>query len=180
MLSCNISVLFYKQDFQLCTDALWDTTLRRGTWIHGRELGRKPHHCLSLLSKRTTTKWGAAAHQYCDSASSAVTDSHSTVLAEVEGITGTLLKYVYMSCFIHKQKLALSTLHSETARALKLCQYFCLPAADCTIHPLQLAADFFIWKANQSIFLNRLNLHSTIKNVNRHQLHSVALKSMPN
>lgn len=135
----------FKQDFQLYTDAFWGTKLRGETWIQGRELARKPCHCLSLLSKRTATKWGAAAHQYCDLASCAVTDSHSTVLAEVEGITGTLLKYVYMSCFIHKQKLAQFTLHSETARALELCQYFCLPAADCTSHPLQLAADFFIW-----------------------------------
>lgn len=141
---CNISVQFYKQYFHLCTDAFWGTKLRRGTWMHGREIASEHCHCLSLLSKRTTTKWGAAAHQYCDLASSAVTDSHSTVLAEVEGITATLLRYVYMSCFSHKQKLVLSTLHSETARALKLCQYSCLPAADCTIHPLQLAADFCI------------------------------------
>lgn len=36
------------------------------------------------------------------------------------------------------------TVH-ETARAPQLCQYFCLPPADCTSHPLQLAANFFIW-----------------------------------
>lgn len=78
--------------------------------------------CKKTLSLSTTKWWGTAAHQYCDLASSAVTDSHSTVLAEVEGITGTLFKYVYMSCFIHKQKLALSTLHSETEGALKICQ----------------------------------------------------------
>lgn len=74
MLSCNISVLFYKQDFQLCTDAFGGTRIGRGTWIHGRELAKKPCHCLSLLSKRTTTKWGAAAHQYRNLASSAVID----------------------------------------------------------------------------------------------------------
>lgn len=82
---------------------------------------KKTCHCLPLFSERATTKWEAAAHkyQYSDLASSAIRDSHNTVLAKLQGITGPLLKYVYMSCFVHKQKLALFTLHSEPTRALK-------------------------------------------------------------
>lgn len=60
-------------------------------------------------------------NKYCDLSSSAITDSHNTILAKVQAITGPLLKYVYMSCFIHKQKPALSTLCSEPTRALNLC-----------------------------------------------------------
>lgn len=104
-------------------NAFQGTKLLKGRLAHGRNLARKPCHCLSLFSEGTKTKWEAAApkYQYCDLASSVITDSHNAVLAKVQGITGPLLKYVYMSYFIHKQKLDMSTLHSEPTRTLKLC-----------------------------------------------------------
>lgn len=79
--------------------------MHKCTWGHQatkRNMDTQKKACKKALSVPfSVLRWEAVAHkpQHCDLAHSAITDSHNTVLAKVQGITGPLLKYVYNELF---------------------------------------------------------------------------------